>query len=64
MTQLGLGMGVKLNQSQSQLCMCQDVLGVLGERGDSQMRSELKGFPLEWEKGCVEIEGNLGLGRV
>lgn len=57
-------MGVELNQSNSQLCVCQDVLGALGERvADSKARPELTGFPLEWEKGYLEMEGNLGLGR-
>lgn len=27
------------------------------------MRPELQGFPVEWEKGNLGIEGNLGLGR-
>lgn len=44
--------------------MCQDVLGALGERvADREVRPELTGFPLEWEKGYLEMEGNLRLGR-
>lgn len=30
---------------------------------DSQVRPELKEFLLEWEKGYLDKEGNLGLGR-
>lgn len=61
-TQLRLGMGVELNQSNSQLCVCQDVLGVLGERvADREVRPELTGLPLELLRDGREIGAGEGV---
>lgn len=53
---------MELNQSNSQLCVCQDVLGVLGERvADREVRPELTGLPLELLRDGREIGAGEGV---